>query len=87
MGPTFSGSCSNFNVKMVCNGGAETALPQDSDPRGFSVDASTGAITGTPQRPTKPSGEPYRMRLRAVDASLRQQRTTLERVHAMILLA
>ena len=59
------GVCSDFNVKMVCSGGAETASPADSDPLGFSVDTKTGAITGTPER----VHNGYRMRLRAVDAA------------------
>ena len=43
-------ACDNFNVKMTCAGGAETSLPSEGDPLGFSVDATSGAITGTPQR-------------------------------------
>ena len=35
---TFLGACSDFNVKLVCSGGAKTASPTDSDPLGFSVD-------------------------------------------------
>ena len=59
------GQCSDFHAKMVCSGGAETAMPADSEPVGFSVDADTGAITGTPQRVR----DGYTMRLRAVDAA------------------
>ena len=58
------GFCSAFNVKLVCSGGAETSSPTESDPLGFTVDAETGAITGTPQRVR----DGYKMRLRAVDA-------------------
>ena len=50
---------------MTCSGGATTASPTDADPQGFSVDASTGAITGTPRKVR----DGYRMRLRAVDAA------------------
>ena len=57
-------ACNNFNVQMVCSGGATTNLPAESDPLGFSVDAKSGAITGTPQV----ERDGYRMRLRAVDA-------------------
>ena len=49
---------------MVCGGGAQTVSPAESDPLGFSVDAKTGAITGTPQV----ARDGYRMRLQAVDA-------------------
>ena len=64
-GATLIQSCDNFAVKMACSGGGETALPADSDPLGFSADAKTGKITGTPQRVR----DGYRMRLRAVDAA------------------
>ena len=67
----FVQACDNFHVKMLCSGGAETASPADSDPLGFSVDAKTGAITGTPQRVR----DGYKMRLRAVDAD--DTRTTV----------
>ena len=63
--------CSHFNVKMTCSGGAESASPSDSDPLGFSVNAKTGGITGTPRRVR----DGYRMRLRAVDAA--EVRTTV----------
>ena len=56
--------CYDFHVTLLCTGGAETASPADSDPLGFSVDANTGAITGTPQKVRNG----YRMKLRAVDA-------------------
>ena len=59
------GGCNHLNVKMECSGGAATASPADSDPLGFSVDATTGAIVGTPQRVR----DGYKMRLRAVDAA------------------
>ena len=59
--------CDNFNVKMTCSDGGETASPADSNPLGFSVDANTGAIIGVPERPR--NGSPYKMRLRAVDAA------------------
>ena len=61
----FGHTCNNFNVKMTCSGGAETAAPADSDPLGFSVDVNTGAIMGTPEKVR----DGYRMRLRAVDAA------------------
>ena len=67
--------CDNFNVKMTCSDGGETASPADSNPLGFSVDANTGAIIGVPERPR--DGSPYKMRLRAVDAAnVRKQRST-----------
>ena len=47
---TAEAACDNFNVKMTCAGGAETASPADSDPLGFAVDAKSGAITGSPER-------------------------------------
>ena len=72
-GASIETSCSHFNVKMLCSGGAVTASSADSDPLGFSVDAKTGAITGTPERARV--GSPYRMRLRAVDAA--DQRATV----------
>ena len=50
---------------MACGGGGETASPAEGDPLGFSVDAHTGAVTGTPQKVR----DGYTMRLRAVDAS------------------
>ena len=59
-------SCSNFDVKMECSGGGKTLSPDDSDPMGFSVDANTGAITGTPQMSRNGT---YKMELRAVDAA------------------
>ena len=65
------GLCKYFNVKMWCGGGAQTAAPAESDPLGFSVDAQTGAITGTPQNVR----DGYKMRLRAVDAA--EARTTV----------
>ena len=58
-------TCSSFNVKMQCSGGAESADPKKSDPLGFTVDVKTGAITGQPQRVR----DGYMMRLRAVDAA------------------
>ena len=58
---------------MECSGGAETAAPSNSDPQGFSVDAKTGAITGTPK--VARGGYTYKMRLRAVDAA--EVRTTV----------
>ena len=64
---TANSACNNFNVKMTCSGGAETASPSDSDPQGFSVDTKTGAITGTPK--VARDGYTYKMRLRAVDAA------------------
>ena len=64
--------CGDFNVKMKCSEGATTALPAESDPLGFSVNAETGQITGTPERARD---FPYKMRLRAVDAA--DRRTTL----------
>ena len=60
-----SNACSDFTVKMQCSGGAETTSPLDSDPRGFSVDAETGGITGTPQNVR----DGYKLVLRAVDAA------------------
>jgi len=68
LGVRLDGGCSSFNVKMSCGHGAEAASPIDSDPLGFTVDANTGAITGTPQ---KVRGR-YRLRLRAVDAEDRR---------------
>lgn len=59
-------ACSSFNVKMTCSGDAETVDPADNDPLGFSVDAETGMITGTPKRVRDGW---YKMRLRAVDAA------------------
>ena len=67
MAATPNFKCNNFNVKMACSGGAETALPEESDPQGFSVDTKTGAITGTPK--IARDGYTYRMQLRAVDAA------------------
>ena len=64
-------TCSTFNVKMGCSGGAATTSPADSDPRGFLVDVETGAITGTPVN----TRDGYRMQLRAVDAA--DKRTTV----------
>ena len=49
---------------MSCSGGGGTLSPADSDPLGFSVNARSGAITGTPERVR----DGYRMQLRAVDA-------------------
>jgi serine/threonine protein kinase len=70
-GSSTANACSNFNIKMACSGGAESASPVDSDPLGFSVDVKTGAITGTPQKVR----DGYKMRLRAVDAA--NKRTTI----------
>lgn len=67
-------ACGNFNVKMSCSGGAETASPTENDPMGFSVDPNTGTITGTPKKVR--AGSPYRMRLRAVDAASKPKVTT-----------
>jgi len=57
--------CDQFNVKLTCGAGGQTALPSDNDPLGFSVDVNTGAITGTPRRECKGC----KMRLQAVDAA------------------
>ena len=74
---TLVASCSDFEIKLECSGGGETAAPADSNPLGFSVDANTGAITGLPERPRR-DGSPYKMRLRAVDAAnVRKQLPTL----------
>ena len=53
------------HAQVTCSGGAQTVDPAESDPLGFSVDTSTGAITGTPRKARKN----YQMRLRAVDAA------------------
>ena len=77
LGASYQQKCDNFNVKMTCSDGGETASPADSNPLGFSVDANTGAITGVPERPRR-DGSPYKMRLRAVDAAnVRKQLPTL----------
>lgn len=60
--------CGNFNIKMLCSDGADTASPADNDPLGFSVDVKTGEITGTPKKVRKG----YKMQLRAVDAADRR---------------
>ena len=65
MGADLTAGCNSFEVKMSCSGGAETASPAESNPLGFSVDADTGAITGTPERVR----DGYTMRLRVVDAA------------------
>jgi len=65
MGADLQGGCTHFSVKMSCSQGAETTSPKESDPLGFSVDANTGAITGTPQKVR----DGYKMRLRAVDVA------------------
>ena len=72
-GATLQQAGDNFNVKMECSGGAKTASPAESDPLGFSVNAKTGDVSGTPKRVR--GGSPYRMRLRAVDAA--EARTTV----------
>ena len=64
-GADVSAACNNFEVKMMCTGDAETASPAESNPLGFTVDADTGAITGTPKKVR----DGYTMRLRAVDAA------------------
>jgi len=73
MTAAYTNKCDNFDVRMTCSDGGETASPADSNPLGFSVDANTGAIIGVPERPR--DGSPYKMRLRAVDAAnVREQR-------------
>eukprot|EP00038_Savillea_parva_P002316 m.113215 g.113215 ORF g.113215 m.113215 type:complete len:1574 (-) comp10796_c0_seq1:73-4794(-) len=51
-----------YLVQMECHGNA-TTLSTQRDPGGFSVEAETGAVSGSPQT----VGSSYRMRLSAVD--------------------
>ena len=64
-------ACGYFKIKMDCSAGGATASPEDSDPGGFSVDADTGAITGTPKKVR----DGYQLQLVAVDAA--QKRTDI----------